>query len=82
MTKRERVEDLGKLSIMLKDVLDHSIFENTDSKHCFETWKVETHDKEEYGYERGLDHIFSCIRCVRDQLEECLNLAYGDDNEN
>jgi|GEM_PF-6922415 len=81
MTKRERLEDLGRLSVLLKDVLDHSIFENTDSKHGFEPWKKFVHDKIEYGEIHGLEGIFTDIRCLRDRLEECLNIAYGDDEE-
>jgi len=38
MTKRERIEDLGKLSMMLKLISENDIFENCQSKHAYETW--------------------------------------------
>lgn len=79
MTKRERLEDLGKLSMMLKDIVENEIFENTDSKHCFEQWKKQNYDKEEYGEIRGLDHIFCSIRNIGDQIQECYCIALGED---
>lgn len=79
MTKRERLEDLGKLSIMLAEVLDSEIFRHTDSKHGYEEWVKEHHDKIEYEEPRGLDHIFHSIRGLHYQIQECLTIAHGDD---
>ena len=79
MTKRERLEDLGKLSMMLEDILHREIFLHTDSKHEFEEWVKENHDKIEYDEPKGLYDIFMNIRGLKYQLDECLTLAQGED---
>lgn len=81
MTKRERLEDLGKLSMMLRDIVNHDIFMHTDSKHGYEEWVKENHDKIEYGEPKGLGEIFCNMRWLRDKLDDCLAIAYGDDDE-
>lgn len=79
MTKRERVEDLGVLKIMLQEILDNDIFTHTESKHGYEQWVKENHDKIEYEEPRGLDHIFFKIRGLRYDLETLLAIAAGDE---
>jgi len=80
MTKRHRLEDLGKLSKMLEDIIEHEIFEHTGSKHAYDDWVKQNHDKLEYENEpRGLDYIFRTIRGLKMRLEECYVLAEGDD---
>lgn len=81
MTKRERLEDLGKLSIMINNILDNEFFNHTDSKHGFEQWKAEHHDKEEYGCVKGIENIFCEVRWLKDKLDECLHIAYGEEDE-
>ena len=90
MTKRERLEDLGKLSIMLKNIINNNLFLYADSKHGYEEWKKYNHDKLEYfepnglgsafGEPRGLEAIFADIRWLNDELHECLYLASGADD--
>ena len=85
MTKRERLEDLGRLREMLKVITDDEIFEHTDSKHGYEQWVKTNHDKMDYyegigGESRGLDHIFCCMRGLHARLQECLCVAIGDDD--
>jgi len=79
MTKKERLEDLGRLAIMLSNILDDEIFENTESKHAEEEWTRVNHDKIEYGSPRGLNHIFMTIRGLRWKIEECHHIAEGID---
>ena len=81
MTKRERLEDLGKLSILLKNIVDMEIFAFTQSKYGYESWKSACHDKEEYGEPRGIEGIFDDLRVLNMHLEECLTIAYGDEDD-
>lgn len=86
MTKKERLEDLGRLHVMLANILEDEIFDNTDSKHCYETWVHQNHDKLEddhFGNKEpiGLDHIFRKIRYLNDKLHECLYIATGHDDD-
>ena len=79
MTKRERLEDLGKLALMLRDILDNEIFLYTDTKHEFDKWVEVNHDKEEDGFKRGMQHIFTKVRELHMAIENCWLLADGDD---
>lgn len=79
--KRERLEDLGRLREMLKVITDDEIFEHTDSKHGYESWVKQNHDKIEYDEPRGLNHIFCCMRSLHARLQECLYVAIGDDDD-
>ncbi len=81
MTKRHRLEDLGKLSMMLKAIVEHEIFEHADSKHGYEEWVKLHHDKIEYDEPRGLCHIFHSIKHLNDLIQECYYLALGEDDE-
>ena len=90
MAKKERLEDLGKLSIMLKNIVDNNLFLYA-SKHGYEEWKRFNHDKLEYfesnglgsgyGEPRGLESIFEDICRLHNELQECLSIAYGDEDE-
>lgn len=80
--KRERLEDLGRLAVMLKDIKENPIFEYTESKHAYESWVKEHHDKIEYDNEiKGLEYIFSHVRMLREMIEECYYLADGEPDE-
>jgi len=81
MAKRERLEDLGRLHELLKELKDRDIFDHTDSKHGFEEWVKFNHGKEEYGEPKGLFGIFSAIRGVFSQIEECYYITCGDHEE-
>ena len=78
MTKRERLEDLGKLSILLKHIINHDIFAHACSKHGYDAWKQYNHDKIEDGEPRGLECIFEDIRWVLREIEDCYNIAHGE----
>mgnify|MGYP001586832642 CR=1 FL=1 len=42
MSKRERVEDLGRIAVLAKDLIEHPSFEITD----VEDWKIMLDDEE------------------------------------
>ena len=80
--KRERLEDLGRLAMMLKDIKKNPIFDYTESKHAYESWVKEHHDKIEIDNEiKGLDYIFRQVRYVRELIEECCYLADGEPDD-
>lgn len=81
MTKRQRLEDLGKLSVMLRNITNQDIFTFADSKHGFESWKKSCYDREEYGEPRGLESIFDDIRTLNRELQECLTIAEGYEDD-
>lgn len=78
MTKRERLEDLGKLSILLREIEEMDFFHPTNSKHCEEEWIKEHHDKIEYEEPRGLGYIYQQVRWIHTKIEELCYLAEGD----
>lgn len=81
MGKRERVEDLGKLSIMLDNILDHEIFENTmwhrakDSHDIFFSLDENTQSESIRNFAYGLDYI-------KEKIYECLSIANGQSESN
>lgn len=80
--KRERLEDLGRLAVMLKNIKEIPLFEYTESKHAYETWVKEHHDKIEFDDEiKGLDYIFRQVRYLRELIEECYYLADGEPDD-
>ncbi len=81
MTKRERLEDLGKLSILLKQIINHDIFSHAESKHGYEPWKLYNHDKIEDDEPRGLKCIFQDISWVLREIEDCYAIAHGDEDD-
>ena len=81
MTRRERLEDLGKLSILLGSIADKEIFQFTHSKHDYEEWVKRNHDELEYGEPKGLDYIFRHIRRLREEIEECFFLSEGTETD-
>jgi hypothetical protein len=86
MSKKERLEDLGRLYEMLKAIVDDEIFEHTESKHGYESWVKDNHDKidfydDEVPIIRGLDHIFCKMRGMHDKLSDCLAIAGGLDDD-
>ena len=80
MTKRERIEDLGKLSMMLKLISENDIFENCQSKHSYETWLQQNVKKDEDDSE-GLYDIHCKLRFLHSHIEECWALAQGYDDD-
>jgi hypothetical protein len=80
MTNRERIEDLGKLAIMLKLITENDIFDNCDSKHAYETW-LKTNIKKDNDDIAGLYDIHCKLRFLQLHIEECYWLAEGIDDE-
>ena len=81
MTKRERLEDLGRLSFMLDELRNQPIFNWTSSKHEYEKWKEINHDTIEFGEPKGVCNIFHNIRGIKNMIDECFYLADGEPNE-
>lgn len=81
MRRAERLEYLGRLCVMLKNILDNDIFAHTESKHSYESWVEQHHNKLEYGEPKGLDNIHRQVRLLREEIEECYYLAKGDEDE-
>lgn len=79
MTKRERLEDLGVLLVKLKELREMQVLKHTESKHCYDTWKMHNYDVVEYGEERGLEGIFVDMRLIAEALDECITIAWGHD---
>lgn len=82
MTKKHRLEDLGRLYVMLKAITEDEIFDYTNSKHCYEDWVKRNHDAMEFeDHPKGLDFIFRKVRWLHDKLHECQYLAAGFDDD-
>jgi hypothetical protein len=77
MTKRERLEDLGKLAVMLKGMVDNNIFDNCQSKHAYETWLKQNVQKDNDDT-AGLYDVHCKLRFLQSQLEDCWCLAEGE----
>lgn len=79
---RERVEDLGRLSVMLHNLLDHSLFDESNlprrCKDCHEWWEAMSKEK------RGdaLHAMIYGISDVQDKIGEALYIAEGYDRLN
>lgn len=88
MTKKERLEDLGRLRERLEVLMDLDIFDNT-SKHDPYWGEVNPKDLEsKYGtltVEAVLgDRLDSCrmqFSMIHDLISECWNVARGEDEE-
>jgi len=78
---RERVEDLGKISVLLDAILDHEIWDNRASIACrnkdfaevFKTLDEET--QEEF-----LHNLVYQLEELRDKIHECREIAYGEED--
>ena len=87
MTKRERLEDIGVLLNKLDALLEDDMFENTGSKHCFETWvaktfpskKLEELNEEVDSLGDELYDYHMKIRYLKTRIEEIWAIARGDD---
>lgn len=77
MTKRERLEDLGKLAVMLKDLTEMDIFEDCQSKHAYETW-LNRHIQRDQDDQAGLYDLHCKLRHLQSKIEDCWCLAEGE----
>lgn len=75
MTKRQRIEDLGKISVLLKHCMDNkTMFDHATSKHSLESFL------ERFKNEEKLADLHDEIRWLKSSLEEIQYLAEGDDD--
>lgn len=78
--KKERIEDLGKLSILLKELYDHDLFDNIDRywrrpKDSFDLF----HALEEDQQAECINSIAYGLDDIKDKISECLSIANGDE---
>jgi hypothetical protein len=74
--KRERVEDLGAIRVMMKGVLDdYDMFNRATSKHSMDGFI------EYYGNLNHLEDLHDQIRWLNDTLHNILYLAEGDNDD-
>jgi len=79
---RERVEDLGRLLVMIDDILDNPLFRNSVyqkemAAHLMSRAALENEDNEMF-VERASD-LEDLIRTVKHRLYDCLEIAKGED---
>lgn len=78
MAKRERIEDLGKLSVMIRDILsdpfptERYFLKPKDSWDSF--CNLDENQKEEY-----ILSVSYGIETLKEKLSDCLYIANGDD---
>ncbi len=78
MTKKERIEDLGKLSVLLKELFDDDIFQERywrrpkDSYEAFASLNEEQKDE-------CIGTIAYGIERLRENIAECMQIADGDE---
>jgi len=83
---RQRIEDLGRLMVMLDYLLEHDLFDklfpsNERPKDFIEfKWDVLKKDPEKA--EEFLEDIVYAVHSVREKLYECLEVAKGWDTLN
>jgi hypothetical protein len=77
---RERIEDLGRLAILLDDVLDHSVWEVYvgRKKDFIDHLRTLSEDKQ---YDL-LHNLIYGMGAVRERLESLRAIAYGIDSLN
>lgn len=80
---RQRVEDLGRLLVMIDNILEDSLFENNLNKHNFCEYFLprEVLDKEEE-YDEYFDRLHKLrigIEETKSKIYDCLSIAKGDD---
>lgn len=75
---RQRVEDLGRLMVMIDQILIHSLFEDRPNvrNKDFEEWFYELKKEEQ---EATLHAMIYGISDIHEKLYECLEVAKGED---
>lgn len=81
---RHRLEDMGRILVMLDDVLDNPLFERHYSddmaEHFLPQSVIENEDNEVY-LER-IGELEGYISYVKERLFKCLDIAKGEDDLN
>jgi hypothetical protein len=71
--KKERIEDLGAIRVLLIDILDYTdVFELANSKHSIDSFV------EHYKDEDRLCDLHGEIRFLKDKLWHIYSIAKGD----
>lgn len=65
---RQRIEDLGRLAVMLEDILENSLFERGVLRRDLEGVTDESMDK-----------LTCALEYLRDRIELCLEISRGED---
>jgi len=74
--KRERIEELGAIRVMMKSLIDeYDMFERATSKHSIDSFL------EFYRDTNNLEDLHDQIRWLNDQLHNVLYLAEGYDDD-
>ncbi len=77
---KNRLEDLGKLSVLLEQLYNHEIFETyTGRPKDFEDWFERRTDDEK---SEILHSIIYNIEDIQQKIAECKYIADGNNNEN
>lgn len=76
MTKRERIEDLGRILEKTETLMEESIWEMVASKHHHEHF-MEFYKNPENDYER-LSELFDSLKSAKYQLDDIMELAHGE----
>ena len=77
MTKRERIEDLGRISVMLDQIYDHPIFElyNGAPKRIHEWWNTLSEDQR-WDFINNVAYGLEAIHFI---LGDILSIAKGNE---
>ncbi len=79
---RQRVEDLGRLSVLLRDLLDHNLFSNEFNPHrpkdCDEWFSSQTEDRKDSILEAWVHGLSD----FKEKLYLMLLIAEGSDELN
>ncbi len=79
MSKKERIEDLGRLSTLLNQLYSDEIFDTFDRpKYASEVFFALSHERQ---YEM-IETIAYGLERIHDQISECCCIADGTDDLN
>ena len=68
---KTRLEDLGRISEILRALMDHSLFRHTKNSHYRFTHIMKSEDE--------VENLFYQIEAVLQQIQQCFQIArYGD----
>lgn len=78
MTKRERIEDLGRLSVMLSKIISDDLFDTQYWRRPKDAWDAFSELNEEKK-EECIRSLAYGIDRIGNELHDCLSIAHGDD---
>jgi hypothetical protein len=77
--KRERVEDLGRIRVLIEKLMENSLddlHQQCNSKHTVDPFIDKYLENSE-----GLEELHDKIRALNDQIQEIYSIALGDDED-